>query len=105
MRLRESGQWAVGGGAATDPSATKACRLRMTNSFFDGGGEEWGMWNMWRKKDRMAGGRLPGCKERGEWAELYFMMKAAGQGMKVSRPFGQAGRYDVGVENPREGNQ
>jgi hypothetical protein len=60
---------------------------------------------MWRKKDRMAGGRLPGCKERGEWAELYFMMQAAGQGMKVSRPFGQAGRYDVGVENPREGNQ
>jgi hypothetical protein len=42
---------------------------------------------MWRKKDRMAGGRLPGCKERGEWAELYFMMQAAGRGMKVSRPF------------------
>jgi hypothetical protein len=60
---------------------------------------------MWRKKDRMAGGKLPGCKERGEWAELYFMMQAAGLGMKVSRPFGQAGRYDVGVENPRVGNQ
>jgi hypothetical protein len=60
---------------------------------------------MWRKKDRMAGGRLPGCKERGEWAELYFMMQAAGLGMKVSRPFGSVGRYDVGVENPREGNQ
>jgi hypothetical protein len=63
------------------------------------------MWNLWRKKDRLAGGRLPGCKERGEWAELYFMMQAAGLGMKVSRPFGQAGRYDVGVENPTEGRQ
>ncbi|HTC74449.1 MAG TPA: group I intron-associated PD-(D/E)XK endonuclease [Edaphobacter sp.] len=60
---------------------------------------------MWRKKDRLAGGRLEGCKERGEWAELYFMMQAAGRGMKVSRPFGQAGRYDVGVENPVEGHQ
>ena len=46
----------------------------------------------------MAGGKLPGCKERGEWAELYFMMMAAGQGMKVSKPFGDSGRYDVGVE-------
>jgi PD-(D/E)XK endonuclease len=60
---------------------------------------------MWRKVDRMAGGKLKGCKERGEWAELYFMMQAAGLGMKVSRPFGSAGRYDVGVENPREGHQ
>jgi PD-(D/E)XK endonuclease len=48
----------------------------------------------------MAGGRLPGRKERGEWAELYFMMLAAGMGMKVSRPFGNAWRYDVGVESP-----
>jgi hypothetical protein len=55
---------------------------------------------MWRKKkDRLAGGRLPGCKERGEWAELYFMMLAVGLGMKVLRLFGQTGRYDVGVEN------
>jgi hypothetical protein len=59
---------------------------------------------MWRK-ERMAGGQLQGCKERGEWAELYFMMQAAGLGMKVSRPFGQAGRYDVGVENPTVGKQ
>lgn len=54
---------------------------------------------MRRKASRMAGGKLPGCKERGEWAELYFMMMAAGQGMKVLRPFGSAGRYDVGVES------
>ncbi|MGC2171164.1 MAG: group I intron-associated PD-(D/E)XK endonuclease [Candidatus Sulfotelmatobacter sp.] len=47
----------------------------------------------------MAGGKLPGCKERGEWAELYFMMMAVGLGMKVLRLFGESGRYDVGVEN------
>ncbi len=54
--------------------------------------------NSW-KADRLAGGRLRDCKERGEWAELYFMMLAAGLGMKVSKPFGDSGRYDVGVEN------
>jgi len=57
---------------------------------------------MRRKANRMAGGKLPGCKERGEWAELYFMMMVAGQGMKVSKPFGDSGRYDVGVERPAE---
>jgi len=56
---------------------------------------------MTRKPDRLAGGKLKDCKERGEWAELYFMMMAAGQGMKVSKPFGDSGRYDVGVENQR----
>jgi hypothetical protein len=50
-------------------------------------------------KIKEAGGKLGDCKERGEWAELYFMMLAAGQGMKVLRLFGQTGRYDVGVEN------
>ena len=39
---------------------------------------------MWRKASRMAGGKLAGCKERGEWAELYFMTMAVGLGMKVS---------------------
>jgi hypothetical protein len=47
----------------------------------------------------MAGGKLPGCKERGEWAELYFMMMVVGLGMKALRLFGDSGRYDVGVEN------
>jgi hypothetical protein len=50
------------------------------------------------KADRLAGGKLKDCKERGEWAELYFLMIAAGLGMKVLRPFGQTGVYDVGVE-------
>jgi PD-(D/E)XK endonuclease len=54
---------------------------------------------MRRKANRMAGGKLAGCKERGEWAELYFMMMAAGLGMRVMRPYNQGGRFDVGVEN------
>jgi hypothetical protein len=53
---------------------------------------------MWRKKDRWAGRNLKDCKQRGEWAELYFMMQAAGLGMKVSRPFGGCSQYDVGVD-------
>jgi len=44
------------------------------------------------------GGRIKGCKERGEWAEMYFMMLALEHGLKVSRPWGDAGRYDMGVE-------
>ena len=56
---------------------------------------------MRRKADRWAGAKLKNPKERGEWAELYFMMMAAGQGMKVSKPFGESGKYDVGVENQK----
>jgi hypothetical protein len=59
----------------------------------------WSGGAMRRKADRLAGGKLKGCKERGEWAELYFMMMVAGLGMKVLRLFGDSGRYDVGVEN------
>jgi PD-(D/E)XK endonuclease len=40
------------------------------------------------------------CKEQGEWAELCFMTKAAGMGLKVLRPFGDSSSYDVGVECP-----
>ena len=54
---------------------------------------------MRRKANPMAGGLLKGCKERGEWAELYFMMMVVGLGMKVLRLFGDSGRHDVGVEN------
>jgi hypothetical protein len=60
---------------------------------------------MWRKANRLAGAQLKHCKERGEWAELYFMMMAAGLGMKVSKPFGDSGRYDVGVESHLHQNQ
>jgi hypothetical protein len=37
-------------------------------------------------------------KERGEWEELSFMARAAAQGLRVSRPFGDSSSYDVGVE-------
>jgi PD-(D/E)XK endonuclease len=38
-------------------------------------------------------------KQRGVWAELYFMALAAGQGLKVSSPYGGFSSYDVGVED------
>jgi hypothetical protein len=41
---------------------------------------------------------VKGCKERGEWAELCFMARAAGMGMGVSKPLGDSRRYDVLVE-------
>lgn len=34
-------------------------------------------------------------KERGEWAELRFMAKAAERGFRLSKPFGDSARYDV----------
>lgn len=39
------------------------------------------------------------CKERGEWAELCFMARAAGHGLHVSKPYGDSARYDVAVEH------
>jgi hypothetical protein len=44
------------------------------------------------------GNLIKGCKERGEWAELCFMARAAGEGLKVSKPYGDSASYDVGVE-------
>ncbi len=42
---------------------------------------------------------IKGCKERGEWAELCFMARAVQHGFNVSRPYGDTGAYDVGVEH------
>jgi hypothetical protein len=39
------------------------------------------------------------AKTRGEWVELLFMARAAREGLKVSRPHGDA-RYDVIIESP-----
>ena len=39
------------------------------------------------------------CKERGEWAELCFMARAAARGFNVTRPHGDSASYDVGVEH------
>ncbi|HEX3322827.1 MAG TPA: group I intron-associated PD-(D/E)XK endonuclease [Terriglobales bacterium] len=38
------------------------------------------------------------CKERGEWAELCFMERAARHGLRVSKPHGESAPYDVVVE-------
>jgi hypothetical protein len=46
----------------------------------------------------MGGCAIKNCKERGEWAELCFMAKAAGHGLRVSKPYGDSASYDVGVE-------
>jgi PD-(D/E)XK endonuclease len=37
-------------------------------------------------------------KQQGEWAELCFMARAAGHGLRVSKPYGDSASYDVGVE-------
>jgi len=50
------------------------------------------------RKTRAAGCTIRDHKQRGEWAELCFMARAAGEGLKVSRPWGDSSSYDVGVE-------
>ncbi len=42
--------------------------------------------------------RLKGHKERGEWAQLCFMARAAEEGLTISCPYGDSTSYDVGVE-------
>lgn len=51
------------------------------------------------KNRKNLGCRIKGTRERGAWAELYFMVLAMGQGLKVSSPYGGFAPYDVGVEN------
>jgi len=48
---------------------------------------------------RNRGESIKGCKERGEWAELCFMARAAEHGLRVSKPYGDSASYDVGVES------
>ena len=43
------------------------------------------------KNRKRMGGQIKGRRERGEWAEMYFMMLALERDMKVSRPFGLGG--------------
>ncbi|MFZ0199375.1 MAG: group I intron-associated PD-(D/E)XK endonuclease [Candidatus Sulfotelmatobacter sp.] len=50
------------------------------------------------KNRQNLGCRIKDPKERGA-AELYFMALAAGQGLKVSNPYGGFASYDVGVED------
>jgi hypothetical protein len=51
------------------------------------------------KHRKIMGGCIKGTRERGAWAELYFMVLAMSYGLKVSSPYGGLGPYDVGVEN------
>jgi hypothetical protein len=51
------------------------------------------------KNRKNLGCLIKGTKERGAWAELYFMALAMSQGLKVSSPYGGLGPYDVGVED------
>ncbi len=51
------------------------------------------------KHRKIRGCRIKGTRERGAWAELYFMVLAMTYGLKVSSPYGGFGPYDVGVEN------
>jgi hypothetical protein len=51
------------------------------------------------KNRKIRGCRIKGTKERGAWAELYFMVLAMSLGLKVSSPYGGLGPYDVGVED------
>jgi hypothetical protein len=38
-------------------------------------------------------------KEKGEWAELRFMTRAAEHGLRVTKPWGDSSRYDFAVEH------
>jgi hypothetical protein len=51
------------------------------------------------KNRKNLGCRIQGTKERGAWAELYFMVLVMSQGLRVSSPYGGLGPYDVGVES------
>jgi hypothetical protein len=48
---------------------------------------------------KAAGTRIRKPKERGEWAELRFMAKAAELGFKLSKPWGESAPYDVVIEH------
>src|SRR5580692_7435363 len=50
------------------------------------------------KNRKNLGRRIKGTRERGAWAEMYFMVLAMGQGLRVSSPYGGLAPYDVGVE-------
>lgn len=40
-------------------------------------------------------------KERGEWVEIQFMARALRKKFRVSKPWGDSGAYDVGIEHGR----
>jgi PD-(D/E)XK endonuclease len=46
-----------------------------------------------------AGNLIKNCKRRGEWSELQFMARAANEGLRLAKPWGDSSRYDVIVES------
>ena len=42
---------------------------------------------------------IENSKQRGEWAELLFMARAAEQGLAIARPWGDSSPYDVAIEH------
>jgi hypothetical protein len=42
-------------------------------------------------------GHIKNCKRRGEWSELQFMARAAREGLRIAKPWGDSSRYDVVV--------
>lgn len=54
--------------------------------------------SFWGDSLKTPGSRIRKPKERGEWAELRFMAKAAEMGFKLSRPWGDSATYDVVIE-------
>jgi hypothetical protein len=50
------------------------------------------------KNRKNMGCRIKGRMQLGAWAELYFMVLAMSQGLRVSSPYGGFAFYDVGVE-------
>jgi hypothetical protein len=47
---------------------------------------------------KTSGMKIRNPKQRGEWAELRFMAKAAEFGFKLSKPFGESAPYDVVID-------
>jgi hypothetical protein len=52
-------------------------------------------WSMARNR----GERIGNCKQRGEWAELCFMARAAEIGLCVCKPYGDSAQFDIGIEH------
>jgi hypothetical protein len=51
-----------------------------------------------RKLPKRCKGHIKNCKRRGEWSELQFMARAASEGLRMAKPWGDSSRYDVVVE-------
>jgi PD-(D/E)XK endonuclease len=45
------------------------------------------------------GSEITNSKQRGEWAQLCFMARAAEIGLTLTQPYGDSSSYDVGIED------